>query len=316
MLDTTEKVPPSSENALESNGLNELNKKECTVKLLEEIKDTNAENAFQICEKNTIQPKSFIRKQFDKIKTIRGYIYGILFAFSMCMANILVKMAPTLDGANHACIRYFIQLIVMLIFIKKNNLEYFGPKSQRKLLILRGVVGSLTVIFSFFAIRYLDVSDVETITNSSVLITAVFSRIFLKEKLTISHVIAIILTITGVVFVIRPAFLFGIEHDMEKIFHVNLTGQTAAHLLAKSTSNFTLSPKSLVLANVSSILPKHKPTDIIDHSNREMLESIFGVFLVLLSATCMSISHVSIRKLNLGKTHFSITSAYPAYIGK
>ena len=38
---------------------------------------------------------------------MRAYIYGICFALSVCMANILIKMAPSLDGSNHSAIRYF-----------------------------------------------------------------------------------------------------------------------------------------------------------------------------------------------------------------
>jgi drug/metabolite transporter (DMT)-like permease len=255
-------------------------------------------------------------ENFKQIKTVQGYIYGILFAFSMCMANILIKMAPSLDGANHGCVRYFIQLVVMSVFIKKNKLEFFGPKNQRRLLFFRGFTGSISIILSFFAIRYLDVSDVETITNSNVIITAIFSRIFLNEKMTISHVLALVLNIIGVVFVLRPSFLFGIEQNMESMFHVNLT-QSHLHVLSKEavaavkSSNYTMLNATHLL-----ITSKHKSTDIIDHSNREMYESILGVCLVLLSASAMSISHVAVRKLSLEKIHFSVSSIYPAFVGK
>jgi drug/metabolite transporter (DMT)-like permease len=249
-------------------------------------------------------------EHLKRIKAIQGYMYGILFAFSICMANILVKMAPTLDAGNHGCIRYFIQLIFMSAFIKKNNLEFFGPTSQRRLLFFRGFTGAISIILSFSAIRYLDVSDVETITNSNVLITAIFSRLFLNERMTISHVVALALNIVGVIFVLRPSFLFGIEQNIEHMFHVNLT---QSHPIVSTTfSNYTSLNSTANLLN----WPKHKSTDIIDHSNREMYESIFGVCLVLLSASAMSISHVAVRKLSLGKIHFSVSSIYPAFIGK
>ncbi|CAF0820808.1 unnamed protein product [Brachionus calyciflorus] len=223
------------------------------------------------------------------LKNIRGYAYGLLFAFSMCMAHILVKMAPSLDAPNHSAVRYVIQLIVMYIFIKRNNLETLGPKSQQKLLILRGVVGSTAVIFGFFSVRYLDVSDLETLTNSAVVITAVLSRIFLNEKLTICHFFSLILTISGVFFIVRPSFLFGIENDMENFLHLNLTHLNNSH--------------------------KIHNIEIKDHSNRSLNETLIGVSMVLISAVCMSISQVAIRKLCLVKVHFSITSIYPALVG-
>lgn len=40
---------------------------------------------------------------------MRAYIYGICFALSVCMSNILIKMAPSLDGSNHSAIRYILR---------------------------------------------------------------------------------------------------------------------------------------------------------------------------------------------------------------
>lgn len=268
---------------------------ECSVTLLEKKdSDQNEKPADVKPEKGTCPLLNDIK---NSLKKVRGYIFGLLFAFSMCMANILIKMSPSLDGSNHSAVRYTIQILVMAYFIKRNKLEFFGPKSHRKLLIFRGVIGSTAVIMSFFSIRYLDVSDVETLTNSCVIITAIFSRIFLKEKLTFCHIIALILTITGVFFIIRPSFLFGFEENLEHFFNVNLT----------STHH--------VLGDVNSTLNHHKLLEIKDHNNREFIETIIGVTMVLISATCMSAAQVSIRKLCLGKVHFSITSVYPAMIG-
>ena len=237
------------------------------------------------------------------VKTIRGYLYGILFALSMCMANILIKMSPNLDGSNHSAIRYVIQLFVMFFFIKKNNLDYLGPKKSRGLLLFRGVIGCSAVIISFFSIRYLDVSDVETLTNSCVLITAVIARLVLHEKLTVCHVVALFLNVCGVIFIIRPNFLFGIEENVIHALHLNIN---ASH---PSSNN------SFLHKNMSTRLINGKQLQIMDHSNRETIETIIGVVLVLVSATCMSCAQVAIRKLCLGKIHFSITSIYPAYVG-
>lgn len=91
------------------------------------------------------------------MKSIKAYIYGLGFAFSMCMSSILIKMAPTLDGSNHSAMRYIIQMVTMLVFIKLLDLELLGPKQQRKLLIFRGISGSAAVITAYFSIKYLDI---------------------------------------------------------------------------------------------------------------------------------------------------------------
>ena len=50
-------------------------------------------------------PSNLNPKLVAVFKSIRAYIYGLCFALSMCMASILIKMAPTLDGSNHSAMR-------------------------------------------------------------------------------------------------------------------------------------------------------------------------------------------------------------------
>lgn len=219
------------------------------------------------------------------LRPIVGYLLGLLYALCVCLMNIFVKMGSSLDASNHSTFAYTIQLIVMLIFVKAYDQPVFGPKSQRKLLLLRGTAGSATIILGFFSVRYLDIGDIETLSNSAVIITAILSRFFLNEKLTVSHIIALLLTITGVLFIVRPSFLFNIEEKMENLLHMNLTETNHSHL------------------------------EIIDHSNRSFMETLIGVSIVLSSALCFSITQVSVRKLCLMNAHFSVATLYPALVG-
>ena len=52
-------------------------------------------------------------------------------------------------------------------------------------------------------------SDAAALGNTSIIFTAVLARIFLKEQLGVIHFVAITLTITGVIFISKPSFLFG-----------------------------------------------------------------------------------------------------------
>lgn len=233
-------------------------------------------------QQDTITKTSCFIKGFNAIK---GYIFGFMFALFTCLANIFVKMAPTLDGSNHAVMRYAIQFLIMVFFIKKNNLKFFGPKKNVKLLVLRGFVGCSAGIFAFFSIKYLDVSDVETLTNSCVLLTALLARIFLKEKLTVCHFFAVVLTITGVLFIIRPEFLFGIEADLETYFHVNLT----QHNLE---INQTFIDSHGHVQNLN----------IINHSTRKFTESVLGL--------CFSVKFLCFSFWNLLLNILKVSHSY------
>jgi drug/metabolite transporter (DMT)-like permease len=58
-------------------------------------------------------------------------------------------------------------------------------------------------------LKFLQISDVETLINASVVITAVLGRIFLKEKITVAHLVSLLATIVGVVFTLKSDFLFS-----------------------------------------------------------------------------------------------------------
>ena len=233
-----------------------------------------------------IDEQDYVQEKESCLRPVLGYLLGLFYAFSVCMMNIFVKLGSSLDASIHSSIAYTIQLIVMLIFVKAYQQPIFGPKSQRKLLFLRGAAGSACIILGFFGVRYLDIGDIETLSNSAVIMTAILSRIFLKEKLSFSHIIALILTITGVLFIVRPSFLFGLEVKMENMLHINLTETNQTHL-----------------------------PEIKDHSNRTLFETLFGVTIVLLSALFFSITQVAVRKLCLLKAHFAVATLYPALIG-
>jgi drug/metabolite transporter (DMT)-like permease len=286
-------------------------------------KDEDKEATDTLLNKNE-QPKRWHvhKRAYKYIEPIEGYFFGILFAFSMCTMNLFVKMAPALNGSNHALVRYSLQLIIVVAIIKYNRLEFFGPRQQRGLLILRGAVGGCAVIIGFFSVRYLDVSDVETLSNSCVIITALISRLVLKERLTVTHIVALVLTIAGVIFIIRPSFLFGIEHDIKNIFVKPARVQSELALNYSTSGNVSVSvayfdgntSTRMDPRSARSLIDKEK-AHIKDHSNREFLETCLGVFLVLVSSTCQSVAQVTIRKLCLVKVHYAVNSLYPALVG-
>jgi len=146
---------------------------------------------------------------FEKICAFRGYFYGLLMAFCLSIALILVKMCKVLNGSEHAAIRYIIQLILMIVIGKFKKLDFFNYEwAIMKWLLARGVIGATTIILGMFAVLLLEPSDVSTLNNLTIITTAILARFILKEKLSLVHFLAALLSITGVIFVLRPAFIF------------------------------------------------------------------------------------------------------------
>lgn len=250
---------------------------------------------------NTQKSGSLIIKLTETFRPLLGYYYGFIYTLFSCMNSILIKMAPSYNSFNHAIMRYFIQMVIMSYFIKATDTSWIGPKASRKLLVIRGIVGTGAIIFGLVALLYLDVSDFETLINSSILITALLGRIFLKEKITISHIVSLVLTILGVLFILRPPFLFNLEQDLEHSIDRSFNMNHSVELLQPSK-----------LLNASN---KTDSTQLVQFINRSFISSVTGVTFVLLSAFFQSSLQVVTRKLALAKIHFSLISIYPVYIG-
>ncbi|XP_042315504.1 solute carrier family 35 member G1 isoform X5 [Sceloporus undulatus] len=86
---------------------------------------------------------------------------------------------------------------------------FLGPKDKRMFLFFRGLLGSGAMILLYYAFQVMPLADATVITFSSPVFTSLFAWIFLKEKYSLWDLLFTIFTITGVVLIARPPFLFG-----------------------------------------------------------------------------------------------------------
>lgn len=140
---------------------------------------------------------------------VKGTIYGVISALSYCSSNVMMKKSKWLSPTDHSAIRYLVSLIVMVIICKYNDLKLLGPRKAFKLLFVRGLIGSFSLLAFYSSIMLLTPSSSTSLIHMSIIITAVMSRFCLGERLTIAHFIAIALTANGVLFISKPSFLFS-----------------------------------------------------------------------------------------------------------
>ena len=225
------------------------------------------------------------------LNSIKGYLYGLIYTILDCYSYILIKKAPALNGFEHAVTRFVIQIVSMSFLVYKNKLTIVQEKAITNVLLIRGISGATALLLGFLSLQFIDVSDTQSLINSSVLITALMGRIFLKEKINICHVISMILTFLGVLFILRPSFLFGIEENLENVFKINITEHNLNNTI---TSN----------QNSKSIF------QLSDSINK-----IIGVSLTIANAVCLSVMQVSTRSLSNSNIHYSLITLYPAFFG-
>jgi drug/metabolite transporter (DMT)-like permease len=168
-----------------------------------------------------------LSKVKSNVKSFRGLLIGILAAFFFALFGILNKKATIFTATEQSSIRYFMQIILMIIIAKYNKESLVGPKEQRKLLLIRGVFGACSFISFGFSIKYIQATDAQALYNVRLVIIPLLSFIFLKEKLKIIHIIGFILTIIGVVSICEKSQLMSLIMTSNQKNCTNQTSQPA-----------------------------------------------------------------------------------------
>ncbi len=159
----------------------------------------------------------------ERLKRFRGILIGLLSAFFLALSSILIRKATFVTGSEQTVVRNFIQMIIMICIAVPNKVHIFGPKEQRFKLMIRGLFGSTAILTIAYAIKFIDPSDAQALYSCRLIIISVLARIFLKEKLTMIHIICLILTITGVMFISQPSFLVD---KTQKFSNLTMTNST------------------------------------------------------------------------------------------
>ncbi|KAL0180075.1 hypothetical protein M9458_025517 [Cirrhinus mrigala] len=100
---------------------------------------------------------------------------------------------------------------------------------MRVYLFLRGFLGSNAMILLYYAVLQMPLADATVIMFSNPVFTALLAWIFLKERCTIWDVVFTVFTLTGVILIARPPFLFGGElSGIEGDYTNHIKGTVAA----------------------------------------------------------------------------------------
>lgn len=112
-------------------------------------------------------------------------------------------------------ITYAAALVYMLINRHKILHAPFGPRELRPWLLLRGAVGFCGVFGMYFSLMYLTVSDAVLITFLTPAVTVILAAVVLRERFTKVEAFGTLVSLMGVVLIVRPSFLFGLPDNLD-----------------------------------------------------------------------------------------------------
>lgn len=144
----------------------------------------------------------------DIIKSdrVKGIIFITASALGFALMSAFVKLAGDLPNFQKVFFRNLVSATVALYLIMKHKGSMTGKKENRKILIYRSLFGTLGVIFSFYAIDNLVLSDANMINKLSPFLVIILSALFLKEKINAKQITSLIVAFIGSLFIIKPTF--------------------------------------------------------------------------------------------------------------
>jgi transporter family protein len=133
------------------------------------------------------------------------FIYALLSAFFAALTAILAKVGVRDINSNLATA---IRTIVIMIFVwaivfYQSTQKQLGSISKYSLvfLVLSGIATGISWLFYFKALQIGDASKVAPIDKLSLVLTVVLAVLFLKEKLSFSTAVGVILMSIGTILI-------------------------------------------------------------------------------------------------------------------
>lgn len=128
-------------------------------------------------------------------------IAAILFGVMAFMVKVLTF---TVSPEQIVFARFFVGGLTILFFIliKFARITF----NNKYLLIFRGIVGSIAIVFYFRTASLIPISDTIVLQMTYPIFATIFAAIFLGEKLKKRSIVAMLIAFVGIVMVASPVF--------------------------------------------------------------------------------------------------------------
>ena len=125
---------------------------------------------------------------------------GIFFA----LMSMFIKLAGHIPFMQKAFFRNIVAAIIFFFVLLKSGEGFRYEKKHLPVLTVRSICGNLGLIFNFYAIDYLVLSDANMLNKLSPFAAVIFSYLFLKEKMKRYQVLGLITAFLGALLIIKP----------------------------------------------------------------------------------------------------------------
>ncbi|MDD4572741.1 MAG: DMT family transporter [Sphaerochaeta sp.] len=135
-----------------------------------------------------------------------GVFYILLSGFFFAVMMVFVKLAGHLPSMQKALFRNIIALFAALMILRRSKTRFTWKREDFPILLLRGLAGTIGLVANFYAVDHLILSDATILNKLAPFSVIIFSRIFLKEKITPVQILLVFGAFFGASLVVKPSF--------------------------------------------------------------------------------------------------------------
>ena len=137
---------------------------------------------------------------------ILGILWMVLTGLLFLGVTVLVKiLGPRVPAPEAAFLRYLLGLVLLIPMLKTSLKDKLDSVLWVNF-IARGIFHTLAVVLWFFAMTQIPIAEVTAMNYLSPVYVALGAVLFLKEKMAIRRVLAVIFALVGALVILRPGF--------------------------------------------------------------------------------------------------------------
>lgn len=124
-----------------------------------------------------------------------------IYFFMQVISDVfMVQSIPLFETVFMRCT---VTLILSYLWLRRSGQPIFGPMHARNLLVLRALVGFLSLFSFVYSIQRLPLSQATVLSFTAPIMASIAARIILREKLKIAEIGGLALSFFGVLFIFR-----------------------------------------------------------------------------------------------------------------
>ncbi|EEL51949.1 MULTISPECIES: DMT family transporter [Bacillus cereus group] len=234
------------------------------------------------------------------------YVFLLLLTSLLWGGNFVVgkSLVDHASPMTLTSLRWIIAVLCLFPIVWLKEKRLFPPRAAILPLLIMGVTGVVLFnIFQFLALEQTSATNVGLISTLNAISIALFSSLFLKEKINRFQILSMILSFFGVLLVLSKgniALLFSLQFNSGDLWMIAAVCIWGIYSVCSKWATKTTSPMMATLYSgvfgVMILLPFNMPDFTVSHIDASFITSLLYTGLIS-TVVCMVFWNIGVQKL-------------------